>query len=74
MNKMNSRPKNMSNQDVVVTSFWQLVRHWKQGDKAKLKLSCEDGSLHMQLSPALGHPDQPHFPHITAAPPGAADM
>ena len=53
----------MSNLDVAVTSFWQLARHWKQGDKAKLELSCEDGSLHMQLSALLGHPDQLHFPH-----------
>ena len=53
----------MSNLDVAVSSFWQLARHWKQGDKAKLELSCEDGSLHMQLSALLGHPDQPHFSH-----------
>ena len=53
----------MSNLDVAVTSFWQLARHWKQGDKAKLELSCEDGILHMLLSAVLGHPDQPHFPH-----------
>ena len=52
----------MYNLDVAVTSFWQLARHWKQGDKAKLELSCEDGSLHMQLSAVLGHPDLPHFP------------
>ena len=43
--------------------MWQLARHWKQGDKAKLELSCEDGSLHMQLSAVLGHPDLLHFPH-----------
>ena len=53
----------MSNLDVAVSSFWQLARHWKQGDKAKLELSCEGGSLQMQLSAVLGHPDQPHFPH-----------
>ena len=53
----------MSNLDVAVTSFWQLARCWKQGDKAKLELACEDGNLHMQLSAVLGHPDQPHFPH-----------
>ena len=47
---------------MAVTSFWQLARHWNQGDKAKLELSCEDGNLHMQLSAVLGHPDQPHFP------------
>ena len=54
---------NVSNLDVAVSSFWQLARHWNQGTKAKLELSCEDGSLHMQLSAVLGHPDQPHFPH-----------
>ena len=53
----------MSNLDVAVGSFWQLARHWKNGDKAKLELSCEDGSLHMQLSAVLGLPDQPHFSH-----------
>ena len=53
----------MTNLDVAVNSFWQLARHWNQGGKAKLELSCEDGNLHMQLSAVLGHPDQPHFPH-----------
>ena len=52
----------MYNLDMAVASFWQLARHWKQGDKAKLELSCEDGSLHMQLSAVLGRPDLPHFP------------
>ena len=36
----------MSNLDVAVSSFWQLARHWKSGDKAKLELACEGGSLH----------------------------
>ena len=53
----------MMNHEVAVNSFWQLARHWNQGAKAKLELSCEDGNLHMQLSAVLGHPDQPHFPH-----------
>ena len=53
----------MSNLDVSVSSFWQLARHWKSGGKAKLELTCEDGSLHIQLSAVLGDPDQPHFPH-----------
>ena len=57
------KESDMSNLDVAVSSFWQLARHWKQGDKAKLELSCVDGTLHMQLSAVLGHPDQPHFPH-----------
>ena len=52
----------MSNLDVALLSFWQLARHWKQGDIAKLELSCEAGSLHIQLSAKLGHPDHIHFP------------
>ena len=52
----------MSNLSVAVASFWQLARHWNKGEKAKLELVCEDGSLHMQLSASLGHPDEPHFP------------
>ena len=53
-----------SNLDVPVESFWQLARHWNQGGKAKLELSCEDGNLHMEFSAVLGHPEQPHFPHL----------
>ena len=52
----------LSNLNVTVSSFLQLARHWNQCDKAKLELSCEDGSLYMHLSAVLGHPDQPHFP------------
>ena len=55
-------PPTMSNLSVAVASFWQLARHWNKGEKAKLELVCEDGSLHMQLSASLGHPDEPHFP------------
>ena len=54
---------NLSNLDVAVSSFWQLARHWNQGDKAKLELSCEGGTLQMQLSAVLGHPERPHFLH-----------
>ena len=50
-----------SNLDVAISGFWQLARHWHQGAKAKLELSCEDGSLHMKLSAVLGQPDLPHF-------------
>ena len=59
----------MSNLDVAVATFWQLARHWKNGDKAKLELSCEGESLHLQMSARLGHPDQPHFPPPTPPPP-----
>ena len=58
----------MSNLDVALAGFWQIARHWKKGDKAKLELSCEAGSLHLQLSAMLGHPDQPHFPHPSPPP------
>ena len=59
----------MSNLDVAVATFWQLARHWKNGDKAKLELSCEGESLHLQMSARLGHPDQPHFPPPSPPPP-----
>ena len=52
----------MSDPSVAVASYWQLARHWNKGEKARLELVCEDGSLHMQLSASLGHPDEPHFP------------
>ena len=53
----------MSNLDVAVATFWQLARHWKNGDKAKLELlSCEGESLYIQLSARLGPPEQQHFP------------
>ena len=60
--RQRSKMSTVSNLDVAVSSFWQLARHWNQSDKAKLELSCENGSLHMQLSAVLSHPDQPHFP------------
>ena len=61
----------MSNLDVAVATFWQLARHWKNGDKAKLELSCEGESLHLQMSARLGPPDQPHFPPPPPPPPPA---
>jgi hypothetical protein len=54
----------MSNLDVAVGSFWQLARHWKNGDKAKLELSCEDGSLQMQLSAVLGLTSPTSLTHL----------
>ena len=59
----------MSNLDVVLAGFWQIARHWKNGDKAKIELSCEAGKLHMQLSAVLDHLDQPHFSHRPPPPP-----
>ena len=47
----------MLNLEVALSSFWQLARNWRQGEEAKLELSCEDGNLQIQLSASLGHPD-----------------
>ena len=58
----------MLNVEVAVSSFWQLARHWKSGDKAKLELACEGGNLHLQLSASLGHPDHVHFPAPSSPP------
>ena len=59
----------MSNLDVAVPSFWQLARHWKSGQKARLELACEDGSLNLQLSAVLGLPDHVSFPTPPFPPP-----
>ena len=56
------------NLEVALGSFWQLARHWRQGESAKLELSCEDGNLQLQLSAKLGHPDSIHFPDPGPAP------
>ena len=53
----------MLNLEVALSSFWQLARHWRQGEEAKLELSCKDGNLQIQLSASLGHPDKQHFPN-----------
>ena len=47
---------------MAFSSFWQLARHWKNGQKAKLELNCEDGNLYIELSTKLGNPDHVHFP------------
>ena len=52
----------MINVQVAFSSLWQLARHWKHGDTAKLELSCEAGSLHMQMTAKLDHADSLHFP------------
>ena len=52
----------MLNIDIAVSSFWQLARHWKSGQAAKLELECEGGNLNLQLSARLGPPDNVHFP------------
>ena len=51
----------MTNLELALGSFWQLARHWKMGDSAKLELSCEGGNLQMNFSAKLGHPDLQHF-------------
>ena len=45
----------MSNLNVALASFWQLTRHLKQGQAAKLEMSCDAGSLNIQLNAKLGH-------------------
>ena len=54
--------------DVALASFWHLARHWRQGEATKLDMSCEAGSLNMQLDAKLGLPDLLHF-HPPSAPP-----
>ena len=51
----------MTNLELALGSFWQLARHWKMRDTAKLELSCEGGNLQMNFSAKLGHPDLQHF-------------
>ena len=46
----------MCNLDMALASFWHLARHWQQGEAAQLEMSCEAGSLNIQLNPKLGHP------------------
>ena len=58
----------MSNLDVALASFWQLARHWQQGEAAKLEMSCEAGSLNIQLNAKFGHPDLLQFHHPSAPP------
>ena len=52
----------MLNLDVALSSFWQLARHWKNGQKAKLELNCEDENLYIQLSATLVHFPAPFPP------------
>ena len=33
------------NKNVVLSCFWQLAQHWKEGYAAKLELACKDGNL-----------------------------
>ena len=52
----------MLNIEVAVNSFWQFARLWKNGETSKFEISCENGTLEMNISARLGHPDQLHFP------------
>ena len=36
---------NMLNKNVALSGFWQLARHWKEVNAAKLEFACEDGNL-----------------------------
>ena len=58
----------MYSPDVALASFWQLTRHLQQGQAAKLEMSCEAGSLNIQLNAKLGQPDLLHFHHPSACP------
>ena len=58
----------MYSPDVALASFWQLTRHWQQGEIAKLEMSCEAGSLNIQLNAKIGHPDLLHFHHPSVPP------
>ena len=40
----------MSNLDVALASFWQLARHWQQGEDTKLQMSCEAGTPDILIS------------------------
>ena len=53
---------------MALSSFWQLARHWQQGEAAKLDMSCEAGSLNIQQNAKLGHPDLLHFHNPSAHP------
>ena len=53
----------MSKLDPAFASVWQLARHWQQSEAAKLEMSCETGSLNIQLNAKAGHPDHLHFNH-----------
>ena len=52
----------MLNIEVAVNSFWQFARIWKDGETVKFEISCENGTLEMNISAKLGHPDHLHFP------------
>ena len=58
----------MSYLDAALGSFWQLTRHCQQDENEKLEMSCESGSLNIQLNAKLGHPDLLPFHHASAPP------
>ena len=57
------------NLDVALVSFLQVARHWQDGEAAKLEITCQAGSLNIQLNTKLRHPDLLHFHHPSASPP-----
>ena len=59
----------MLNIDVAVNSFWQFARFWRNGETAKFEMSCENGTIEMNISSKLGHPDLLHFPPPPPPPP-----
>ena len=55
----------MADLDVAVAS---KVKHWQQGEAAKLEMPCESGSLNIQLNAKIRHPGLLHFHHPSAPP------
>ena len=51
----------ITNLNVALSGFWQLVRPWKTGEKAKHMHLCEDGNIHIQFFAVLDNPDHSHF-------------
>ena len=50
----------MADLDVALAS---KAKHWQQSEAAKLEISCEDGSLNIQLNAKLTQLDILHFYH-----------
>ena len=47
---------------MVLSGFWQLARHWKEGNVDKLELACKDRNRQIKLLASLGNPDKSHVP------------
>ena len=47
--------------DFALANFWEFAKIWRNGRKAKLILSCNEGHGQVQLVADLGAADEPHF-------------